>query len=275
MSDRCSKVAVGAEGILNDVVEQRCQVFFVGAGPGDPELITVKGQKCIMKADLVLYTGSLVPPEVVACSQRRAQVVDSSKMDLQQTHALMMETVRAGGLVARVHTGDPSLYGAIREQMVLLDREQVAYEIIPGVTAAFAAAAAAKISFTLPAKTQTLIFTRQGGRTNVPDREGLQSLARHRTSMAVYLSASDPKGMAEELLAGGYPEDTPVVLGYRVGWPDEKILATELGSVVDVARSSQIQRQAVFLILPGQRDNPVFSRLYSPRFSHGFRKGKE
>jgi precorrin-4/cobalt-precorrin-4 C11-methyltransferase len=257
------------------VVEQRCQVFFVGAGPGDPELITVKGQKCIRRADLVFYAGSLVPPEVVACSREKARVLDSSKMDLQQTHALMMETVRAGGVVARVHTGDPSLYGAIKEQMVLLDRDQVAYEVIPGVTAAFATAAAAKISLTLPEKTQTLILTRQGGRTAVPDREGLQTLAQHGSSMAVYLSASDPEGMAEELLAGGYPADTPVVLGYRVGWPDEKILATDLESVADVARSSQIQRQAVFLILPGQREDPVFSKLYNPQFSHGFRKGKE
>ena len=260
---------------MNDAVEQRCQVFFVGAGPGDPELITVKGRKCIRRADLVLYAGSLVPPEVVACSREKARVLDSSKMDLQQTHALMMETVGAGGVVARVHTGDPSLYGAIKEQMVLLDRDQVAYEVIPGVTAAFATAAAAKISFTLPEKTQTLILTRQGGRTAVPDHEALQTLARHRTSMAVYLSASNPKRMAEELLAGGYPADTPVVLGYRVGWPDEKILATDLGSVVDVARSSKIQRQAIFLILPGQREAPVFSKLYNPQFSHGFRKGKK
>ena len=257
------------------MVEQRCQVFFVGAGPGDPELITVKGQKCIQRADLVLYAGSLVPPEVVACSREDARVLDSSKMDLQETHALMIETVRAGGVVARVHTGDPSLYGAIKEQMVLLDRDEVAYEVIPGVTAAFAAAAAARISFTLPEKTQTLILTRQGGRTAVPDRERLQALARHGASMAVYLSASDPKGMVKELLAGGYPADTPVVLGHRVGWPDEKLLATDLGSVADVARSFQIQRQAVFLILPGQREDPVFSKLYSPHFSHGFRKGKE
>ena len=257
------------------MVEQRCQVFFVGAGPGDPELITVKGRKCIQRADLVLYAGSLVPSEVVACSRERARVVDSSKMDLQQTHALMMETVRTGGLVARVHTGDPSLYGAIREQMILLDRDQVAYEVIPGVTAAFAAAAAAKVSFTLPEKTQTLILTRQRGRTAVPDREKLQALARHGTSMAVYLSASDPKGMAKELLAGGYPANTPVVLGHRVGWPDEKILVTDLGGVADVARSARIQRQAVFLILPGQQGDPVFSKLYNSQFSHGFRKGKE
>ena len=248
------------------------QVYFIGAGPGDPELITVKGHKCIQQADLVLYTGSLVPKEVVACAKENAKVVDSSSMTLNETHAMILETVSSGGTVARVHTGDPSLYGAIKEQMILLGHNGISYEVIPGVTVAFAAAAAAKISFTLPEKAQTLIFTRMEGRTPVPDRERLRDLARHNTSMALYLSSSDPDGVVKELMAGGYSGETPVVVAYRVGWPDELLVTTQLSALTDVVKETGIHKQAVFLVLPGQKDDPVFSRLYSPEFSHGFRK---
>jgi precorrin-4/cobalt-precorrin-4 C11-methyltransferase len=247
------------------------QVYFIGAGPGDPELITVKGQRCIMEADLVLYAGSLVPKAVVACAKTGAQVVDSSSMTLRETHATLLETVRSGGMAARVHTGDPSLYGAIKEQMVLLDRDHVPYEVIPGVTVAFAAAAAARVSFTLPEKTQTLILTRLGGRTPVPDPEELGSLARHGASLAIYLSAGTPGAVAEALLGGGYPEDTPVVVAHRVGWPDEQVIACQLSTLAETVSRADIRRQAVFLILPGQHDEPVFSKLYSPQFTHGFR----
>jgi precorrin-4/cobalt-precorrin-4 C11-methyltransferase len=257
------------------MVKDKCQVYFVGAGPGDPELMTIKGRKCIEQADLVLYAGSLVPKEVVACARKEARVVDSSSMNLEETHVLIMETVRAGGLVVRVHTGDPSLYGAVREQMHLLDREGIDYRVIPGVTVAFAAAAAAKISFTLPEKTQSLIFTRLAGRTPVPEKERLRDLARHGTSLAIYLTASDPEGMVEELLAGGYPEDTPIILAYRVGWPDEIVLSTDLSSLIKVVKEKGISRQAVFLVLPGQKDEPTFSKLYSPLYTHGFRSGKK
>ncbi len=255
------------------MTNKKCRVYFVGAGPGDPDLITVKGQKCIQQADLVLYTGSLVPKEVVACAKENAKVVDSSSMTLNETHAMILETVRSGGTVARVHTGDPSLYGAIKEQMILLDHNAISYEVIPGVTVAFAAAAAAKISFTLPEKAQTVIFTRMEGRTPVPDRERLRDLARHNTSMALYLSSSDPDGVVKELMAGGYSGETPVVVAYRVGWPDELLVTTQLSALADVVKETGIQKQAVFLVLPGQKDDPVFSRLYSPEFSHGFRDG--
>jgi precorrin-4/cobalt-precorrin-4 C11-methyltransferase len=247
------------------------QVYFIGAGPGDPGLITIKGQKCIQQADLVLYTGSLVPIESVSCAKENAKVVDSSSMTLDETHAMILETVKSGGIVARVHTGDPSLYGAIKEQMIFLDRHNISYEVIPGITVAFAAAAAAKISFTLPEKVQTLIFTRMEGRTPVPDRERLRDLARHKTSLAIYLSASNPKEVAEELIAGGYPEDTPVVVAHRVGWPDETIIATQISGLSETVKQLGILKQAVFLILPGQNDDPAFSKLYSPEFTHGFR----
>ena len=249
-----------------------CRVYFIGAGPGDPDLITVKGRRYIEQADLVLYAGSLVPVELVACAGKDAKVTDSSSMTLDETHSLIIETVKAGGIAVRVHTGDPSLYGAIREQMALLDRDGLNYEIVPGVTTAFAAAAAAKISFTLPEKTQTLIFTRLEGRTPVPDKERLRELARHQASLAIYLSGGDPAGVVKELVGGGYPEDTPVVVAYRVGWPDEKIITARICAITDIVKSEGITRQVVFLVLPGQEDDPVFSKLYSPSFSHGFRK---
>ncbi len=255
------------------IVKNKCQVCFVGAGPGDPELMTIKGRKWIKRSDLVLYAGSLVPKKVVDCAKKGARVVDSSSMTLEETHDLMVETVRTGGLVARVHTGDPSLYGAVKEQMILFDREGIEYEIIPGVTVAFAAAAAAKISFTLPEKTQTLIFTRLAGRTPVPDREQLKDLARHKTSLAIYLSASNTARIVEELISAGYAEDTRIILAYRVGWPDEMVLSSPLSKLVQTAEDHHINRQAVFLVLPGQDDEGTFSKLYSPDFGHGFRKG--
>ena len=252
--------------------ERKVAVYFIGAGPGDPELITVKGQRIIQIADLVLYAGSLVPKELVSCAGPHARVLDSSPMTLEQTHTLMVETVRSGGLVARVHTGDPSLYGAVREQMVLLDKEGITYEIIPGVTAAFAAAAAANVSFTIPRSRQSLIFTRMEGRTRVRDGERLESLASHNTSMAIYLSASDVVRLQERLLRGGYPPETMVVVGYRVGWPDQVILRASLKDLADSVKERGIRRQAVFLVLPGEENVTERSRLYSTDFSHGFRK---
>ncbi len=174
------------------------QVYFIGAGPGDPGLITVRGRELIEQADLVLYAGSLVPREVVACARPEARVVDSARMNLDETHALMRDTVRSGGLVARVHTGDPSLFGSMREQMALLDRDGIAHAVVPGVTAAFATAARAKVSFTVPEATQTLVITRLAGRAPVPEGERLRELARHGSSVAVYLSADKAAELTRE-----------------------------------------------------------------------------
>lgn len=256
------------------MTQEKVQVYFVGAGPGDPELITVRGRRMIREADLVLYAGSLVPRKVVACARPDARVEDSSSMTLEQTHALISETVRAGGLVARVHTGDPSLYGATREQMILLERDGISFRVIPGVTSAFAAAAAAGISFTLPEKTQSLILTRMSGRTPVPPGERIKEMARHRSSMAIYLSAGDPERLVHELRLGGFPGDTVVVAAYRVGWPDERILRATLDTLAETVSRENISRQAVFLVLPGQEGETASSRLYSPDFYHGFRKQK-
>lgn len=252
--------------------KNQCQVFFVGAGPGDPELLTIKGKRCIEQADLVLYAGSLVPVEVVSCAKDGAKVVDSSPMTLEKTHKAILETVKKGGTVARVHTGDPSLFGAIREQMLLLDRDGITYEVIPGVSAAFAAAAAARISYTVPEVSQSLIITRTAGRTKLPPEQALKSLAKHQSAMAIYLSAAHSEQVQAELLAGGYEGSTPVVVAYRVGWPDEIILKTSLEGLSDAVAKAGIKRQAVFLILPGQGREPVRSKLYSGDFTHSYRK---
>jgi len=249
-------------------------VYFIGAGPGDPELLTVKGRRLIAEADLVLYAGSLVPAEVVAGAGPNARVADSAPMSLEETHALMAETVASGGKVARVHTGDPSLYGAIREQMALLDEAGIIHEVVPGVTAGFAAAAAAGRSYTVPEVTQTLIFTRLEGRTPVPEGEKLRKLAAHGSAMCIYLSAGDPEGVQSELLAGGLAESTLVVMAYRVGWPDEKLVETELGGLAEAARLNGFTRQTVFLVLPGQgREDAgkAKSLLYDKDFKHMYR----
>jgi len=250
------------------------KVYFIGAGPGDPELVTVKGQRLISEADLVLYAGSLVPKAVVACAKENARVEDSAPLNLEETHELMMETIRKDGMVARVHTGDPALYGAIREQMELLDRDGVEYEVIPGVTAGFAAAAAACRSYTVPEVTQTLIFTRLAGRTPVPESEELRKLAAHGSAMCIYLSAGDPEGIQRELEAGGLSPSTLVVMAYRVGWPEERMVEAELATLAKTARQEQFTRQTVFLVLPGQGiedAGTAKSLLYDKSFKHGYR----
>ncbi len=247
------------------------KVYFIGAGPGDPELITLKGARLIREAGLVLYAGSLVPRRIVAMSGPDAEVVDSSGLNLDQTHALLKGAVEKGLNCARVHTGDPSLYGAVREQAALLEKDGIEYEIVPGVTSAFAAAAAACRSFTVPEANQTLILTRRAGRTPVPEGQSLKELAAHKAAMAVYLSASDPEGVERELLGAGLSPDTLVVIAHRLGWEGEKLTETTLGRLAETAREMELERQTVFLVLPGQ-DSDAKSRLYDENFSHGFRK---
>ena len=245
-------------------------VWFVGAGPGDPELLTLKGRTRIEQAALVLYAGSLVPQATVACARADARVVDSSPLTLEQCHHLMRETALAGGSVARVHTGDPSLYGTLREQTRLLDTDGIPWAVVPGVTSACAAAAAAGISFTVPEVTQSLVFTRLGGRTPVPEQEQLRHLAAHGCSLAVYLSAADPDSLQHELCTA-LPAHTPVLCAYRVGWPEQALHWATAGTVAACVRQHGLTRQTVFLVLPGQEAAPTESRLYAADFAHGWR----
>lgn len=246
-------------------------VWFVGAGPGDPELLTLKARRIIAEADLVLYAGSLVPPQVVACARPDARVIDSAPLTLEQTHALLRETALAGGMAARVHTGDPSLYGTVREQMRLLHAEGIACSVVPGVTAAFAAAAAAGVSFTAPEVTQSLVITRLEGRTPVPQAEQLRELARHGSAMAVYLSAAAPERLQEELAAAGVAPLTPVLAAHRVGWPDQSLAWTTADGLAETVRTCGFSRQTVFLVLPGEAAGETASRLYAADFAHGWR----
>lgn len=252
-------------------------VFFVGAGPGDPELITVKGQRLIAMADRIVYAGSLVPESLLETRKPEAEVFNSASLSLEETHRILVEGHRRGHRVVRLHTGDPSLYGAIQEQMELLDREGIPYEVVPGVSAVFAAAAALRQELTLPEVSQTLILTRMEGRTPVPERERLETLASHRATLAIYLSVQNIEKVVESL-SGSYPSETPVVVAYRVGWPDEAFLEGTLANIAARVHAAGIRRQAIILVgeVFGVRARGLAARskLYDGMFGHGYRSAR-
>ncbi|WP_456387171.1 precorrin-4 C(11)-methyltransferase [Desulfolithobacter sp.] len=246
-------------------------VCFVGAGAGDPELLTLKGRRILDEADVIIYAGSLVNPELLAGV--RAKVYDSAGMDLDRIMDIMIRAHREGKKVVRLHTGDPAIYGAIREQMQCLDAEGIKYDVIPGVSSALASAAALKVELTVPEVTQTVIFTRQAGRTPVPERESLRNLARIQASMCVFLSVSMIDKVVDELICGGYPEDTPVAVVEKASWPDERIVRGTLADIGDEVRSSGIRKTAMILVGRALADGPAAaSRLYDTGFSHEYRK---
>jgi len=250
-------------------------VLFVGAGPGDPELITVKGQKALMAADVVVYAGSLVPEVLLKWMPPESEAVNSASLNLEQIVAKIAAAHRQGKRVVRLHTGDPSLYGAIFEQMVELQKRGIAYEVIPGVTAAFAAAASLGLEYTLPEVSQSLILTRMAGRTPVPERENLAALAGHQTSMAIYLSMSMVEEVAQ-VLADAYGENSSCAVVYRASQPDEKIIVTRLKELAERVRTENITRQAVIIVGRVLEIDAVHltykSKLYDKDFRHGYRK---
>ena len=249
-------------------------IVICGAGPGDPELITVKGQRALQQADLILYTGSLVPKSVLVWTSKQAERISSATMELDQIVATLIQAHESGKRVVRLHTGDPSLYGAISEQIEELEKHAVPYTIIPGVTAAFAAAASMGIEYTLPEKTQTLIFSRMAGRTPVPSTESLALLAQHKASMAIYLSAALASQVAE-VLAEAYGPDALCAVAYKVSHPEEKIIMTRTADLVQTLRQANIDRHAMILVGPAVGRRPdvksVRSKLYDHDFSHGYR----
>lgn len=249
-------------------------VSFVGAGPGDPGLLTIRGRGAIEEADLVLYAGSLVPQAIIALAKPGADVHDSAYLTLEECHALVKRTALAGGKTARVHTGDPSIYGALAEQIALLDADGIPWRVIPGVTAAMAAAAAAGVSFSLPETAQSLIVTRIGGRTSMPPNEDLTDLAKHGSSMAIYLAGRESARLQEKL-AAVLPGETPVICASRVGWPEEKIIRTRLENLAESVERHNMGRQTVFLVLPALAQKQARSRLYDGKFGHSYRKGEE
>jgi precorrin-4/cobalt-precorrin-4 C11-methyltransferase len=252
------------------------EVLFVGAGPGDPELITVKGLKALQGADVVVYAGSLVNPELLSHLKTGAEVHDSAPLTLEEVVAIIAEAVAAGKKVVRLHTGDPSLYGAIQEQMEELGARGVSYAVVPGVTAAFAAASSLKQELTLPGVSQTLILTRMEGRTPVPETEGLERIAAIGGTVCLYLSVGMMEEVVEKLLAGVFTAQTPVAVISRATWPDERIIEGTLGDIAEKVRAAGIGRQAMIIVgevlSARSRGVPERSRLYDPEFGHGYRK---
>ncbi len=248
-------------------------ILFVGAGPGDPDLITVAGQKALKSADLVVYAGSLVNPEILAWCRPGARLLDSASLDLEQITGSLMAAWRQGSKVVRLHTGDPSIYGAIYEQICLLKDQGIPCQVIPGVTAALAAAASIGLEYTLPETTQTLIITRAAGQTPVPEGEDLASLAQSRASMAIYLSAGQGPAVGEAL-SRAYGPKAPLALLYRATWPDARVVWTDCGRLAETLAEEKLDRHTLILAGPAvaalrQGQNGPASRLYDPSFRHG------
>ena len=250
-------------------------VYFVGAGTGAPDLITVRGMRLLEQADVVIYAGSLVNPELLSYAGGDCTVYNSAEMTLEEVIAVMEQAEHAGKTTVRLHTGDPSVYGAVREQMDLLDQLGIAYESCPGVTACFGAAASLDLEYTLPGISQSLIITRMEGRTKVPERERIEALAAHQASMAIYLSAGMLKELAERLMAGGYPADTPAAVVYKATWPEEKVCLCTVAELAQEARAHGISKTAVVLVGEAIAHREYErSRLYDPDFETEFRKRK-
>ncbi|MCI9306412.1 MAG: precorrin-4 C(11)-methyltransferase [Lachnospiraceae bacterium] len=249
-------------------------VSFIGAGPGDPELLTIKGKRLIDSADIIIYAGSLVNPKVLADAKKDARIFNSAGMTLEEVLDVMQKGEAAGKKVVRVHTGDPAIYGAHREQMDALDRMGISYEVIPGVSSFLATAAALKKEYTLPGVSQTVILTRMEGRTPMPEGEKLLDLARHRATMVIFLSV----GMLEEMCATlrqAYRPDTPAAVVYKASWEDEKIVRGTLTDLPQKVKESGIRKTALTVVGDFLGDDYELSRLYDKTFTHEFRKGVE
>lgn len=248
------------------------QVRFVGAGPGDPELITVKGQRLLKEADVIIYAGSLVNPQLLSWARCGAQIHNSASMTLAEVIDVMVQAVEAGKNVVRLHTGDPSIYGAIQEQMNCLDEKKIAYEVVPGVSSFLASAAALKQEYTLPEVSQTVIITRMAGRTPVPDKEKIELLATHRATMCIFLSVHMMAELVEELIKGGYSATTPVAIVQKASWPEERIYRGTLGTIADIASENGVDRTAMIIVGDCLNKEAALSRLYAPEFGHMFRE---
>ncbi|MCW3995171.1 MAG: precorrin-4 C(11)-methyltransferase [Candidatus Bathyarchaeota archaeon] len=252
------------------------KVVFIGAGPGDPELITLKGKKWLEQADIVIYTGSLLNPEYLKYCKKNAELYDSAKMGLPEMLKVMVEGAKASKLVVRLHDGDPSFYGAIQEVMTALDKEGIEYFRIPGISCLLGGAAALNRELTLPNISQTVIITRPEGRTPVPEEESIQKLAAHQATMVIFLGTPHIARVVEDLKKGGYPEDTPCQVVYKATWPEQKIVKGTLEDIVPKVKAAGITETA--LIFVGRVLDPKeydYSKLYDPKFTTGFRKGEE
>lgn len=251
-------------------------VYFVGAGTGAVDLITVRGMRLLEQADVIIYAGSLVNPELLQYANRDCEIHDSAKLTLEEVLTIIQKAETDGKITVRLHTGEPSIYGAVREQMDELDRLGISYESCPGVSACFGAAASLNLEYTLPGISQSLIITRMEGRTKVPEKESIQSFAAHQASMAIYLSTGMLKELSERLVAGGYRKETPAALVYKATWPEEEAYICTIETLYDTAKEHGITKTA--LVLVGDvitHQNYKKSRLYAADFSTEFRQAKD
>ena len=250
-------------------------ISFVGAGPGDVDLITIKGRRLLEEADMIIYAGSLVSKEHLKFCKANCEIYNSASMTLEEVIEKMELAVRKGLKVVRLHTGDPTIYGAIREQMDILDEKGIKYQVIPGVSSFTAACSTIKKEFTLPNVSQTVILTRIEGRTPVPEDEELESLARHRASMALFLSVKEIDRVVEKLIKGYGRDDVPVAVVYKATWEDEKIILGNLKDIKEKVEKEGINKTAQILVgdfIEGEYER---SKLYDPAFSHEYRRASK
>lgn len=250
-------------------------IYFVGAGPGAPDLITLRGAELLKTADAIVYAGSLINPALLSYARHDCEMHNSAEMTLDEVIAVLLRVHRAGGTAVRLHTGDPSVYGAIREQMDLLKAEGVPYDVCPGVSSFCGAAAALKAEYTLPKVSQSVIITRMAGRTPVPERENIASLAAHGATMVIFLSAGMAEALQRELLCGGCGADTPAAIVYKASWPDERIFRCTVGTLAGTAEQNGVSNLALILVGGFLGDDYELSKLYDPAFTTAFRKGTE
>ena len=251
-------------------------IHFVGAGCGAADLITLRGKALLERADVIIYAGSLVNPALLEYKKEGCRVYNSARMTLEEVLAVMLDAEAAGLSTVRLHTGDPCLYGAIREQMDELDKRGVDYDYCPGVSAFSGAAAALKMEYTLPEVSQSVVITRMAGRTPVPERESVRSFAAHGATMVLFLSAGLAEQTQAELLAGGYGEDTPAAIVYKASWPDEKTCLCTVGTLAQCAQENGISRIALIVVGDAVKQSGYArSKLYDPAFSTEYRPAKE
>ena len=251
-------------------------VHFVGAGSGAPDLITVRGKKLLEEADVIIYAGSLVNPQLLDYKKEACQVYNSAEMTLEEVLKVMYQTEEKGLTTVRLHTGDPCLYGAIREQMDELDKKEIAYDYCPGVSSFSGAAAALNLEYTLPDVSQSVIITRMAGRTPVPEKEEIASFAAHQATMVVFLSTGMLDKLSERLIAGGYTKDTPAAIVYKATWEDEKAFVCTVGTLAETARENHITKTALMIIGDVvSHSHYNRSELYNPAFSTEYREASE
>ena len=251
-------------------------IHFVGAGSGASDLITIRGKKFLEEADVIIYAGSLVNPQLLDYAKEGCQIYNSAKMTLEEVLDVMREAEKAEKMTVRLHTGDPCLYGAIREQMDVLDEEGISYDYCPGVSSFCGAASALNLEYTLPEVSQSVIITRMAGRTPVPEKESIESFAAHQATMVVFLSTGLLEELSKRLIEGGYSKDTPAAIVYKATWEDEKSFVCTVGTLAQTAKENQITKTALMIIGEAvAHSNYERSKLYDPGFTTEFRKGTD